>query len=579
MPSKNRGFLLIGAVILILLIGSMGVYVAHIATTNDHSAALYRDMSGANSVANSALSEVTQSLVGPDLSQRVSCEDLASHYQTTALGEGEFQVTGTRYYSSNPNTLTKLLLPTDNIIHVSSLSGFAPYGRVRINKEFLDYTGTSNDAANCNNEAPCLTGAKHGTAFTSATSHNEGTLIGQNQCSVRITAAVPSFNNEIARHTLNAQILSLDEGWLVSRQPARALAIFRFNGASFEKFTSAEFGSGVDPKHTNAISQLNYPTGYFGANRAGKINFMQWNGNQIVRMPNNSVVPSTSITDISCLSDKNCWATGKDGNLLRYDSTDDWHNARPEHTLDFKDNPTYGIVYSTTHNGQKIKVSLYGISCSTSNSCWAVGTVYDDKPIYEYYNGDKWRRVSKYVGEINFGPANFDRNILRANTNGVFCTSSHNCWSVGAVRDSLPNINHYNGTTWSRYEFPEDSSQITDLARNLNDVYCTSSSNCWLVGQNGGTGNFRNTALIAHYNGSTWTRQTIPSNLPNQSLDSIYCAYASNCWAAGNSGTLLHYNGSNWSAITPPADASRKRLSDFSIISVPHQLPAFIKDN
>lgn len=573
MPKKQNGFLLIGAVILIIIMGTMGVYVARIANTNANTGSLYRDANDASSLANSALEKVTEALLSPDLSKRVSCENLQSHFDTYTLGQGQFRVESTHYYSSNPAQLRLSLSSTDSIIKVNQLTGLASYGRVRIDKEFIDYTGTSTDSGKCDGASHCLTGAKRGRAGSIASAHLAAMPIGQNQCSVTITAVVPSFANTLASHTLRAQILSLDEGWLVSQQPKRTLAIYRFTGAGFDSYTSREFGPHVDPKHVNAISQINYPYARFGANRGGAVNMMEWPGSQIIRTPYHLGTPSQTINSESCITTYDCWATSLQGHLIHLYGLNSWHDARPDHISPLADDADYGIPITTAPGvSPNINVALYGISCTATNSCWAVGSVYDGKPIYEYWNGDKWRRASKYSDETSTGPAQLDRDLLVTNVYSVSCISSSDCWSVGAVRDGQANINHLISGVWTHITAP------ADLARNLYSVFCLTANDCWAAGQNGGTGVYNTMPLIAHYNGTSWTRQVLPDALPNKTLRNIYCGNKVNCWAAGNSGTLLYYNGSTWTQITVPENVKSKRLNAFSIIAVPHQHPAFIED-
>ena len=89
-------------------------------------------------------------------------------------------------------------------------------------------------------------------------------------------------------------MLTLDEGWLVSRQPTRRLAIFRFTGAGFTEYMSGDYDSNIEPKHTNTIAQVSYPDVRFGLNRHSKANFITWNGNILTATPA-AVIAETSI--------------------------------------------------------------------------------------------------------------------------------------------------------------------------------------------------------------------------------------------------------------------------------------------
>lgn len=104
----------------------------------------------------------------------------------------------------------------------------------------------------------------------------------------------------------------------------------------------------------------------------------------------------------------------------------------------------------------------------------------------------------------------------------IYCSSSTNCWFVGINGY----ISHWDGTTYTT---------STNTSRDLFAVSCNplNTSQCFAVGEQG---------RIETWNGSSWTRSTSPNG---RNLNSIHCP-DSECYAVGDRGTILHYDNNNW---------------------------------
>jgi hypothetical protein len=143
--------------------------------------------------------------------------------------------------------------------------------------------------------------------------------------------------------------------------------------------------------------------------------------------------------------------------------------------------------------------------------------------------------------------------------NGLSCTSSTNCWAVGDYNldnstGSKTLIEQWNGKSWNTVSSPNQSGDSGDQ---LNSVYCVKSSDCWAVG--GGEG-FGTSMLIEQWNGSSWQLETSSSVTGVGDLLSVTCTSSSNCWAVGdsnqsqnsNNSLVEHWNGSAWTATSTP---------------------------
>jgi hypothetical protein len=91
------------------------------------------------------------------------------------------------------------------------------------------------------------------------------------------------------------------------------------------------------------------------------------------------------------------------------------------------------------------------------------------------------------------------------------------------------------GAAWSIVSSPNKSATQNNYLRN---VTCTSASDCWAVGYY----NFNGTTLppshtlIEHWNGTTWSIVTSPNTTATQGnfLNDVTCTSASDCWAVGS---------------------------------------------
>lgn len=94
---------------------------------------------------------------------------------------------------------------------------------------------------------------------------------------------------------------------------------------------------------------------------------------------------------------------------------------------------------------------------------------------------------------------------------GISCTSSANCWAVGdyvpSGGDTLATLNlavHWNGAAWSLVTTPDpggfDARDFNDLVA----VRCTSGVSCWAVGEAGSL-NASIAAEALHWDGGNWS--------------------------------------------------------------------------
>ena len=106
-------------------------------------------------------------------------------------------MTATRYNPS-PSAINDAdgITAADTTITVDDTTGFAPYGRIAIESELINYSGIT---------ATTFTGAQRGVDGTTAAVHADNTAVSQYQCSIKSIATIPGgFGN--ATRTVEAVV-------------------------------------------------------------------------------------------------------------------------------------------------------------------------------------------------------------------------------------------------------------------------------------------------------------------------------------------------------------------------------------
>src|SRR5260370_5720898 len=120
----------------------------------------------------------------------------------------------------------------------------------------------------------------------------------------------------------------------------------------------------------------------------------------------------------------------------------------------------------------------------------------------------------------------------------------------------------WNGAAWTLAVSPN-----AGIDSVLDDVMCTSSSQCWAVGStfDGSTAH----TFVLQWNGVAWVIVASPNSslTQNNELEKVSCISSSDCWTVGSflndSNTLartlaLHWDGSSWPLVsTPTPDSSQ----------------------
>jgi len=259
----------------------------------------------------------------------------------------------------------------------------------------------------------------------------------------------------------------------------------------------------------NAVYALSYADAWAVGNSVGG-NFTIEHWNGNAWTATAGVGSAQNLFGIFCTASNNCEAVGTKATILIWN----------------------GSAWAAQANPEPGSVQLQSVYCNTAADCWAVGNIQGGSDVILHWNGTTWS-LSTATGAQN-------------NLNSVWCTGASNCWAVGAARTFVL----YNGTTWTT----QSVAALPNVA--YTGVTCVNSSDCWAVGANSGG------SVLVNWNGTAWSRSAIPSTSTN--LNGVSCNSVNSCWAVGASATTLYWDGATWTSIANPSGSTA--LTGVSII-------------
>jgi hypothetical protein len=210
---------------------------------------------------------------------------------------------------------------------------------------------------------------------------------------------------------------------------------------------------------------------------------------------------NAAINDVSCTSSTACTAVGD----YKKESTSFSYAARW--------NGSSWSVQSVPKVGTSFNI-LNSVSC-VGKICVAVG--YNGvQPLVVRWNGTSWSSESYFL------PLGGTSGELY----GVSCSSESFCMTVGRYQDGVggrhPQWGLWKGSGW----IPQQAPRPAFAEAQFEDVSCTSSTACFVVGKYEGAG-----PLTVEWNGTIWTVQD--TGLTSGTLLGVSCTSSTTCRAAG----------------------------------------------
>jgi len=308
----------------------------------------------------------------------------------------------------------------------------------------------------------------------------------------------------------------------------------------------------------------------------------QWNGSSwtLEVTPSLPAGDGGGIFNVSCVGPADCWGVGT---LLDEAST----SGNPTGTLvEHWDGTSWSYVPSPNPAGTGVAGAfLEGVSCSSVDSCMAVGYATDSSgnnltDVAEQWNGTAWSIVpTPATGQT------YDQ------LTGVQCLSAADCWAVGNAGPAQQNGNflpifpgqapgdqglteHWDGSSWSIVPSVTEPSPDGGY---LNGLDCVSDTDCWASGSVTDATGYASTILLEQWNGTSWVDVSSsvpsPSSGPSTILSSISCLGASQCWAVGSTGVLGNNGGGSGSNFLPQPFVENWNGSSWSIDPSPDVAP------
>jgi hypothetical protein len=288
-----------------------------------------------------------------------------------------------------------------------------------------------------------------------------------------------------------------------------------------------------------------------GASNAGTL-AEHWNGTgwRIVPSPNPSGAQFSFVGAVSCASASACTAAGggdyqnSSGEFVQLSLAERWDGTR----WSIQPTPNPAIPQFAFH-----LTALNAVSCISASGCTAVGgsmsALSTPVTLAERWNGANW----------TIQPTPNQAGAAASGLFGVACTSSSSCVAVGGT--SSPNdiggflAEQWNGTHWTSLPTPSLG------PGGFMGVSCTAPSSCTAVGQTtNGSGII--VTLAEHWNGTAWRIQPTPnpSGPQGSGLGGVSCPTQSFCMAVGGSAgptpspTPLaeRWNGKTWTIVPVP---------------------------
>ncbi|MHB8288728.1 MAG: hypothetical protein ACYDEY_05745, partial [Acidimicrobiales bacterium] len=317
---------------------------------------------------------------------------------------------------------------------------------------------------------------------------------------------------------------------------------------------------------------------YSNASSVNQTLVEDWNGVawSIVSSPNTSTSQSNELDSVSCLTTASCVAVGRYSNASTVNQTliEDWNGV------------AWSIV-SSPNTSTSLDNELDSVSCSSTTSCVAVGRYSTGggaiQTLAEIYSA-----TTKAWSIAPTPNATAGIDILW----GVSCTSTFSCTAVGASMPPPPLmlrffhtlVETYNGSKWSIVSSPNASI----VGNYLNAVSCTSATSCTAVGGFMNTSPRVNQTLVEDYNGSKWSIVTSPNTTTSQAneLYSVSCASTTSCVATGwysnasnvNQTLVEDWNGATWSIMSSP-NTSTSQGNELASVSCPSFLYCYTAGN
>lgn len=534
-----RGAALIAVIFVIVVMSLLAGIAAFLVVGSSASALEYQSSEQALFIAEAGVERTARALTAPNFAvvnpdRRRTCVSLVGDADLTnvALGAGLWTLTAnTSRYSDNAALggtgarLTAALTAAAATVTVNDTSGYAPAGRIMVDREIMDYSGVT---------ANTFTGVQRGVAGSSAAAHASGARVGHYQCDIIVQGGVADFSRPRGLRTLSAGT-QLQEGWAVGDGGV----ILRFN-------SPADTPPGGVPRWTvfqdtgrvtNGVSLDSYAHGWLVGDPPGDgfgIAAARWNPDGTPSWDPVAIDRAT-INAVQAVSSTDAWAVGDAGANLG-------GNCSARARIGRWNGAAWACVASPSNRNLNALHVLDTDGNGAADFGWAVGDTGGGNVGGCPRNN---ARILRFDGAWSCESGATVNEDLR----GVFTVSPIDAWAVG--RRGRNNgvgwtILRNTGGGWAPFGVDTNVTRATDL----NAIFMLDTDGNgiadfgWAVGASANNGGAcGNTARILYWNGAAWSCVVSPIA---EDLRAVSCMAVNDCWAVGNRGTILHWDGTAW---------------------------------
>lgn len=508
----QQGYFLVIAIILIFVIGAMGSLIAYL--LSGRAMISPAELNGLRTfyLAESGLEATARMLVGTGAITRLTCPTLTGAAAVTdvSLLNGTFTATAVNnaLYSAS-TTLSAGVTSTANSLPLTSVSGFAAHGRIRVDTEAIDYAAISGSS---------LVGLTRGASGTTAASHLSGAAVSESICLINVDAGIPSVAAPQYRRQLQmaVEILVGGDAWGVGDRQGNSFSLIRWDQPTSGAWNNYSVSDTSNRENLRDVSFSSALYGWtVGVEKSRNFTMLNWNGSSWTVASQSGACTGQDLYAVSTVSASEAWAVGAryrngcgNNGPYRYDilkwNGSSWTPLAPASIpADANGNQNLNGVFMKDTSGN----GLANLGFAVGNS----GTIL-------YYNGSVWSSVSSPTSNDLFG---------------VATVSASEAWAVGAGGVIL----RWNGSSWSSVSSP--------TSVQLNDIRMIDSSGNGLANFGWAVGN---SGTIIYYNGSSWSVQ----QSGGQDLLGIGALTSSYAWAVGKQSAIWGWDGTSWTSYTQP---------------------------
>jgi len=263
----------------------------------------------------------------------------------------------------------------------------------------------------------------------------------------------------------------------------------------------------------------------------------------VVPSPNPVGAHSVALSAVSCSNTNSCFAVGE------YAVSSSATRALVESW----DGIRWSMMAIPDPAGSTATV-LSGVSCSYTTSCFAVG--------YSSSGSHHQTLVARWDGSAwSILPSPNPTGARSAVLRGVSCSNTISCYAVGDYTltspATKPLVESWDGTSWSIVASPNPPGARSTV---LSAVSCSDTTSCFAVGYYSSGSHHK--ALVERWNGADWSIMASPNPTGSTGtvLSGVSCSNTFSCAAVGDYALtspvtkplVERWNGGDWSIVASP---------------------------